>query len=128
MTLFQLIVEMPLTRRAESDAPLKLVERLAPVPRTQGSRRRELNYVVHIAIGAGWGAGQALLRRATGTEGQASVAVSFATLYGGDVLLNTALGLYEPLAWSRKDWAVDIGNKLVLAEASEVALRWLDAR
>ncbi len=42
----------------------------------------------------------------------------FATVYTGDVGLNTALGLYQPLTWSGRDWAIDIGDKLVQAEAT----------
>jgi len=45
----------------------------------------------------------------------------FATVYTGDVALNTALGLYQPSTWSRKDWAIDVIDKLVQAEATAAA-------
>jgi len=41
-------------------------------------------------------------------------------VYTGDVLLNTALGLYQPLTWSRKDWAIDVVDKLVQAAATGI--------
>jgi len=48
------------------------------------------------------------------------VAVVFGTVYTGDVVLNTALGLYRPSEWSRQDWTVDIIDKLVQAAATGV--------
>ncbi len=46
------------------------------------------------------------------------MALVFGTLYTGDVVLNTALRLSKPLEWSAQDWIVDVGDKLVLAEAT----------
>jgi hypothetical protein len=48
----------------------------------------------------------------------ARVATVFAIVYTGDGLLNTALGLYKPWQWSRREAAIDVVNKLVLAEAT----------
>jgi len=48
------------------------------------------------------------------------VAVVFGTVYTGDVVLNTALGLYRPAEWSRQDWTVDVVDKLVQAVATGV--------
>jgi hypothetical protein len=45
-----------------------------------------------------------------------------AVVYSGDVLLNTALGLYEPRSWSRRDWAVDVIDKLVQSVSTSVLL------
>ncbi len=50
----------------------------------------------------------------SGLRGQRAVA----TVYTGDGLLNTALGLYKPWQWSRREAAIDVVNKLVLAEAT----------
>ncbi len=121
MTLFQRAVEMPLSGRGESDAPLALVERLLPIRRVRGSERRRATYLAHFGIGALWGAGHAALSRASGARAQRAVALAFATQYAGDVALNTALGLYEPRRWSGRDWLVDVGNKLVLAEVTGLA-------
>ncbi len=42
----------------------------------------------------------------------------FAGVYTGDVLLNTALGLYQPWSWSGRDLAIDVVDKLVQAQAT----------
>ncbi len=42
----------------------------------------------------------------------------FATVYTGDVLRNTALGLYQPSSWSGRDVAIDVIDKLVQAQAT----------
>jgi hypothetical protein len=55
---------------------------------------------------------------ANGLRGQQAVNTVFAVVYTGDVLLNTALGLYRPSTWSAQDWAVDIADKYVQAQAT----------
>lgn len=48
-------------------------------------------------------------------------------MYGGDVALNTALGLYQPSKWTARDIAVDVLDKLVQAGATGVVFdRFLD--
>jgi hypothetical protein len=39
-------------------------------------------------------------------------------VYTGDVLVNTALGLYHPTQWSPKDFAVDLVDKYVQAQGT----------
>lgn len=117
MTAFQLMVEMPLTRRAESYAPAGLAEKLLPIRRRGGGARRALNYAVHFGVGAGWGAAHAFARR-KGLPGQRAVGTVFGAIYAGDAVLNTALGLYKPWRWTREEWATDLGEKLILAEAT----------
>ena len=46
------------------------------------------------------------------------MAAVFGTVYTSDVLLNTALGLYKPQTWSGQDWAIDIIDKYVQAQAT----------
>jgi len=115
MTVFQRAVEMPLTGRGESFAPANLATKLLPIKPRRRDRRR-LNSVVHVGVGAMWGVGHATLAARTGLRGQAAVGAAFAALYCGDLLANVALGLYEPARWSARDWAIDVTNKLVLAE------------
>jgi hypothetical protein len=128
MTAFQRLVEMPLSGRSESDAPLKLVERLFPVRRRRGRSRRRLNYLAHFGVGAVWGAGHGVIQRATGLRGARAAAAVFSAQYAGDVVANTALGLYRPRKWSARDWTVDVANKLLLAGATAVAYDRLDRR
>ncbi len=43
-------------------------------------------------------------------HGKRAVAVVFVAVYTAGVMLNTALDPYQPSTWSRRDWAVDIGE------------------
>jgi len=117
MTAFQKLVEMPLSSRQDSYAPAKLAERVLPVHPTTRTGRRRLNLATHYAVGGMWGAAHGLAA-ARGLRGQKAVNTVFAVLYTGDVLLNTALGLYAPSTWTRRDWAVDVVDKYVLAQAT----------
>lgn len=125
MTAFQRFVEMPLTGRDESDAPISLVEKLTGA-QPKGARRRVLNYVAHFGVGVTWGTGHALLARRTGLRGQRAVGRAFVTFWVGDVVANTALGLTRPWDWSAQDLVVDVVDKLVLAEATGLLFDRLD--
>ncbi|WP_456600351.1 hypothetical protein [Blastococcus sp. SYSU DS0616] len=117
MTAFQEFVEMPLTRRGESYAPADFAQKVLPVDPETAQGRRRLNWVTHFSLGAMWGAayGVAALR---GARGQQAVHAVFAAVYPGDVLLNSALGLYHPTRWSRRDLVVDVVDKYVQAQAT----------
>ncbi|MDP9068460.1 MAG: hypothetical protein M3N53_09005 [Actinomycetota bacterium] len=117
MTAFQKLIEMPITGRGESFAPANLAERVLPIEAKDERQRRQLNWITHFALGAMWGSAFAIADRA-GLHGQKSVATVFGVVYTGDVLLNTALGLYEPTKWSAGELAVDVIDKLVQAEAT----------
>jgi len=117
MTAFQKLVEMPLTGRPDSYAPASFAEKVLPVRPTTSEGRNRLNYGTHFALGTLWGSAYGLAARA-GLRGPRAVAVVFGVVYSGDVLLNTALGLYRPSTWSRQDWAVDVVDKLVQAAAT----------
>ncbi|SBT65788.1 hypothetical protein GA0070622_2799 [Micromonospora sediminicola] len=121
MTAFQRLVEMPLTGRGDSFAPANLVERVLPVPETGERGRRGLNWVAHFALGGMWGAAFAAAL-AAGVRRQRAVHAVFAVVYVGDVVLNTALGLYQPRRWSAQDWAVDLVDKYVQAQATGLIL------
>lgn len=117
MTAFQEFVEMPLTGRRESYAPADFAEKALPVRPRDRRERKQLNYLTHFALGGMWGAAYGVAAH-RGLRGQRAVAAVFATVYTGDVLLNTALGLYQPTTWSARDWAIDVGEKLLQAEAT----------
>ncbi len=117
MTAFQKLVEMPLTGRDDSYAPANFAEKALSIHPGSARSRKQLNYATHLALGTLWGAayGVAAHRR---LRGQRAVAAVFATVYSGDVGLNTALGLYEPSSWTGREWAIDIVDKLVQAQAT----------
>lgn len=117
MTAFQKLVEMPSTGRADSYAPADFAAKVLPVQ--LGARRDQVNYVTHFALGTMWGAAYGVAAHA-GLRGRRAVAAVFATVYAGDVLLNTALGLYQPASWSGQEWTIDLADKLVQAAATGV--------
>ena len=117
MTAFQKLVEMPLTQREDSFAPADFAEKLLPVRPTTPAGRRRLNYTAHFALGGMWGTAYGIAA-AQGLRGQKAVNTVFAVVYTSDLLLNTALGLYQPSRWTAKDWAIDIVDKYVQAQAT----------
>lgn len=117
MTAFQKLVEMPLTKRPESYAPAEFAERITPIEAQTAEGRRRLNYGTHFALGGMWGTAYGIAASA-GLRGQKAVHAVFGVVYVGDVLLNTALGLYEPRSWSRRDLAIDVVDKYVQAQAT----------
>jgi hypothetical protein len=119
MTAFQKFVEMPLTKRKDSYAPADFAEKALPVHPTTPDGRSRLNYTTHFALGGMWGTAYGIAA-ARGLRGQKAANTVFAVVYTGDVLLNTALGLYQPHRWTAKDWAVDLVDKYVQAQATGV--------
>jgi hypothetical protein len=117
MTAFQKLVEMPITKRGDSYAPANFAERITPIhPRTPEGRWR-LNYATHFSLGMMWGAAYGVAAW-QGLRGQKAVNTVFGIVYTGDVLLNTALGLYHPTKWSTQDLVVDVLDKYVQAQAT----------
>jgi len=126
MTAFQKAVEMPLTQRGDSYAPAAFAERVLRMHPSTPAGRRRLNLATHFSLGAVWGTahGVASVR---GLQGQKAVHAVFAVVYTGDVLLNTALGLYQPSTWTARDWAIDLVDKYVQAQATGAVFdRFLD--
>lgn len=126
MTAFQKFVEMPVTGRGDSYAPADFAERILPVHPAGPQERKRLNYATHFSLGGMWGTAYGIAATA-GLRGQKAVNTVFATVYTGDVLLNTALGLYQPTQWSKQDWIVDVLGKYVQAQATGAVFdRFLD--
>ncbi len=117
MTAFQKLVEMPLTQRKESDAPANFAEKVTPLHASTPAARRRLNWGTHFALGTMWGAAYGVAY-AKGLRGQKAVNAVFGVVYAGDVLLNTALGLYQPRQWTKKDLVIDVVDKYVQAQGT----------
>ncbi len=117
MTVFQKLVEMPLTERAESFAPARFAEKVTPIDTSTRQGRERLNWVTHFALGTMWGAayGVAALN---GLRGQKAVNAVFGAVYTGDVLVNIVLGLYHPTRWSTKELVIDVVDKYVQAQGT----------
>lgn len=127
MTAFQKLIEMPLTGRSDSYAPASFAERILPIHPKTAKGRWWLNYVTHFSLGIMWGAAMGVAGYA-GLRGTKAVAAVFGTVYTGDVILNTALGLYKPWKWSRQDLVVDVVDKLVQAGATGAVFDRMVAR
>jgi hypothetical protein len=112
MTVFQKLVEMPITGREDSYAPQKFAEKVLPIQATTDAGRKRLNYATHFALGMTWGAAYGVAAY-KGLRGPRAIAATFATIYVQDVLMVTALGLDKPWTWSRQDTAVDVIDKFV---------------
>jgi hypothetical protein len=126
MTAFQQFVEMPLTGRQPSYAPADFAERVLPVGTSTARGRARLNWATHFALGGMWGTAYGLVASA-GLRGQQAALGVFGLVYTSDVALNTALGLYQPGAWTAQDWLVDVVDKLLQAEATGAIFdRFLD--
>lgn len=117
MTAFQKFIEMPLTGREESYAPAHFAQKVLPYEVDTEQELERLNWITHFGLGMMWGSAYGVAAHA-GLSGKPAVAAVFGAVYTGDVLLNTALGLYHPTTWSTEDWAVDILDKLVQAAAT----------
>ncbi len=117
MTAFQKLAEMPITGRGDSDAPAQFAEKVLPVHVEGNDEHHRLNYITHYALGTMWGSAYGIAARA-GLRGRKAVTTVFGIVYTGDVLLNTALGLYEPWKWSLQDVTVDVLDKFVQAAAT----------
>lgn len=119
MTAFQRLVEMPLTGRRESYEPANMVQRLTGRRPRKHRQRRQLNYLAHFGVGAGWGAAHGAVAERSGLRGQRAVAAVFGLLWPADVLGVAALGVHEPpWRWTATETAVDFVDKLVLAQAT----------
>ncbi len=128
MTAFQKFAEMPLTGRSDSFAPADFAQRVLPVSPTTTQGRTRLNYAAHFALGGAWGSAYGVAA-AMGLRGQPAVNAVFAVVYTGDVVLNMALGLYRPSTWTTQDWAVDLGEKYLQAQATGLVFdQMLDPR
>jgi hypothetical protein len=117
MTVFQELVEMPLTKRRNSFAPADFAEKVTPITTGTAAARRRLNWGTHFALGAMWGAAYGVAT-AKGLRGQKAVHAVFAVVYVGDVAINAALGLYQPRRWSAQDLFVDVVDKYVQAQGT----------
>jgi len=117
MTAFQKFIEMPVTEREDSYAPAMFAHKVLAISPRSGQALDRLNYATHFGLGTMWGAAYGVAAHA-GLRGAKAVAAVFVAVYTGDVLLNTALGLYEPWKWSRQDLVVDVVDKLVQAAAT----------
>lgn len=126
MTTFQKLVEMPLTGRDPSFIPAKMGAAILRVrPRDHRGWVR-FNYACHFTIGLAWGLGLSAAGRA-GLQGQRRVGGVYAVVWNSDWLGLVALDVDKPPGkWSRRDLIIDVGEKMILAQAANAALERLE--
>lgn len=126
MTAFQKIIEMPLTGRGESYAPLRLAQKVLPLEPKNEKEKKRLNYIIHYTLGALWGLAYGVAA-AQGYRGRQAITRVFPAIYGQDVATITTLGLDEPSNWTSKETAIDTIDKLVQVMATSFIFdRFLD--
>jgi hypothetical protein len=103
--------------RGDPKTSADFARRVLRVHPATAQERKQLNYATHFALGGMWGTAYGLAASA-GLRGQPAVNTVFAAVYTGDVLLNTALGLYQPTQWSAQDWVIDVVDKYIQARAT----------
>ena len=119
MTTWQKLVEMPLSEREDSYGPAKLAQKLLPINPSSAAGMKRLNYAVHTALGAMWGAAYGVAAH-KGLRGVRGTAATFGAIYSQDLAMITALGLDKPWTWSRKDATIDVLDKAVHIVATSV--------
>ncbi len=117
MTAWQKLVEMPLSEREDSYGPADLAEKLLPVKLSSEAGRKGLNYATHTALGAMWGAAYGVAAH-LGLRGARGAAATFGAIYTQDLVMITLLGLGKPWTWSRKEWTIDVLDKVVVIAAT----------
>ena len=117
MTTWQKLVEMPLSEREDSYGPAILAKKLLPINVSSDAGMKRLNYVVHTALGAMWGAAYGVAAH-KGLRGLRGTAATFGAIYSQDLAMISALGLDKPWTWSRKDWTIDVLDKAVVITAT----------
>ncbi|KGH45237.1 hypothetical protein IN07_18340 [Modestobacter caceresii] len=117
MTAWQKLVEMPLSEREDSYGPAELAEKLLPVKPSSDAGRKRLNYAAHTALGAMWGGAYGVAAH-LGLRGARGAAATFGAIYTQDLVMIPALGLGKPWTWSRKEWTIDVLDKVVVIAAT----------
>lgn len=119
MTIFQKVVEMPLTKRGDSYQPAQVAEKILPVQASNQKEKTRLNYAAHFALGAMWGAAYGIAA-VKGYRGRRAVAWVFPAIYSNDIISTTSLGLAKPWKWTRKSTMIDVIDKLVQVTATSL--------
>jgi hypothetical protein len=129
MSVFQKLIEMPISGRGDSYQPAQLAQKLFPVdPPKDDKTRKQLNYTMHFMLGAMWGGAYGLAAY-NGLRGSRAVSRVFPAIYTNDVVVGTVLGLGKPWEWSRREATIDVVDKFVqVAATSFIFDRFLDPK
>ncbi|MCJ8211537.1 DUF1440 domain-containing protein [Mucilaginibacter sp. RS28] len=125
ITLSQMI-EMKITKREPSDAPVKVIGQVANVQPTSEESKAKVNQEVHWAYGTAWGVTRGLIAL-TGLKGWKAGLVHFAAIWTTEIVMLPALNAApSPKEEDPKTIAIDAFHHAVYATAAGLAYDALD--
>ncbi|MFD0794151.1 hypothetical protein ACFQZX_11020 [Mucilaginibacter litoreus] len=126
MTLSQTI-EMKITRRESSDAPVKVVEDVADAKPSAPEDKQKLSQEIHWAYGTAWGIARGLIGL-TGLKGVPATLVHFGAVWGTALVMLPKHGAAKPIDEQEpKAIAIDVLHHGVYAVAAGLVYEALDA-
>lgn len=126
ITLSQLI-EMKITNRKPSDAPVKVVKETVDVEPTSEAEKEKVSQEIHWAYGTVWGVTRGLISL-TGLKGLPATALHFAAVWGTALVILPKYKAAKPVTQEEpKAIAIDAFHHAVYATAAGFAYDALDA-
>ncbi|WP_205780518.1 hypothetical protein [Mucilaginibacter limnophilus] len=126
ITLSQ-IIEMKITKREPSDAPVKVVEDTVDVTPVSEEGKQKVSQEIHWIYGTSWGIARGLIAL-TGLRGFPAAAVHFAAVWGTALVMLPKHDAAKPINEEEpKAIAIDVMHHAVYAAAAGLAYDALDA-
>lgn len=126
ITLSQ-IIEMKITKRKPSDAPVKVVEETVDIKPVSEEEKEKVSNEIHWAYGTSWGVARGLIAL-TGLRGLPAAAVHFAAVWGTALVMLPKYTEAKPINEEEpKVIAIDVLHHAVYAAAAGLAYDALDA-
>jgi hypothetical protein len=126
ITLSQMI-EMKITKREPSDAPLKVVEDTAGAKPASEADKQKLSQEIHWSYGTAWGIARGLIGL-TGLKGIPATLLHFGAIWGTELVMLPKHDAAKPVTEQEpKDIAIDALHHAVYAITAGVVYDALDA-
>jgi hypothetical protein len=126
MTLSQMI-EMKITKRQASDAPVKVAEDTAGVKPATPQDKKQLSQELHWSYGTAWGAARGLIGL-TGLKGIPATLLHFGAVWGTALIMLPKHNAAKPINEQEpKDIAIDVLHHGVYAITAGLVYNTLDA-
>jgi hypothetical protein len=126
MTLSQMI-EMKITKRQASDAPVKVAENTAGVKPATPQDKNQLSQELHWSYGTTWGVARGLIGL-TGLKGLPATLLHFGAVWGTAIIMLPKHNAAKPINQQEpKDIAIDVLHHSVYAITAGLVYDALDA-
>jgi len=126
ITLSQTI-EMKITKRGPSEAPIKVVKQTAGVAPATEEDKQKVSHEIHWTYGTSWGIARGLIGL-TGLRGVAATVVHFASIWTTALIMLPAFKASPPVSEQKpKAIAIDALHHAVYATAAGLVYEILDA-